>query len=158
MLMAPELIVVVTAFLLLFADLFAGGQRRRFLAVMALIGLGMACAVTVALMPSGGIMLGGRFSVSAVAWWFKLLFLGSAILTVAMSMDALDGRAAVPSGLGSRGEYYMVLLLTVSGMMFLASATDIVTLYVSLELATIPLFILTAWKRDALSGEAGSNS
>ena len=155
MLMAPELIVVVTAFLLLFADLFAGGQRRRFLAVMALIGLGMACAVTVALMPSGGIMLGGRFSVSAVAWWFKLLFLGSAILTVAMSMDALDGRAAVPSGLGSRGEYYMVLLLTVSGMMFLASATDIVTLYVSLELATIPLFILTAWKRDALSGEAG---
>jgi len=40
-------------------------------------------------------------------------------------------------------------------MMFLASAADIVMLYVSLELATIPLFLLTAWRRDALSGEAG---
>jgi len=67
----------------------------------------------------------------------------------------LDGRVAVPSGLGSRGEYYTILLFTVSGMMFLASAADLVTLYVSLELATIPLFVLTAWKRDALSGEAG---
>lgn len=155
MLMAPELVVILTAFIVLLADLVVSEKRRYLLAVIALIGLGSACAFTIALMPGISSMLGGRFVVNPAALWFKLLFAGSALLTVAMSMDAMDGRSAVPAGLGARGEYYMILLLTVSGMMFLASATDLVTLYVSLELATIPLFILTAWKRDALSGEAG---
>ncbi|MEI6807944.1 MAG: proton-conducting transporter membrane subunit, partial [bacterium] len=155
MLMAPELVVILSAFLVLIADLVISEKRRYLLAVIALIGLGFACAFTIAMMPGVSSMLGGRFVVNPAALWFKLLFAGSALLTVAMSMDAMDGRSAVPAGLGARGEYYMILLLTVSGMMFLASATDLVTLYVSLELATIPLFILTAWKRDALSGEAG---
>jgi NADH-quinone oxidoreductase subunit N len=39
--------------------------------------------------------------------------------------------------------------------MFLVSATDLITLYVSLELATVPLFVLAAWRRDVRSGEAG---
>jgi len=59
-------------------------------------------------------MLGGRFVTDAVAWWFKLLFLGSAACTVGMSMDALDGRTTVPSGLRSRGEYYTILMFTVA--------------------------------------------
>ena len=155
MLMLPEIIVVATALVLLFTDLFINERRRTILAPLALVGLGLACAATIWLMPREGTLLGGRFVVDAVAWWFKLLFLGSAAITVALSMDTLDGRTAVPSGLGSRGEYYTILMFTVAGMMFLASAADIITLYVSLELATIPLFILTAWKRDALSGEAG---
>lgn len=155
MLMLPELIVIATAFLLLFTDLFVSERRRTLLAPLALAGLGLACAATVWLMPREGVALGGRFAIDAVACWFKLFFLGSAAIVTAMSMDMLDGRTAVPSGLASRGEYYTILLFTTTGMMFLASATDLITLYVSLELATLPLFILTAWKKDALSGEAG---
>jgi NADH-quinone oxidoreductase subunit N len=49
-----------------------------------------------------------------------------------------------------------VLLFTVAGMMYLISARDLITLYISLELATIPLFVLAAWRRDnPQSGEAG---
>jgi NADH-quinone oxidoreductase subunit N len=86
-----------------------------------------------------------------------LLFIVAAAFTVMVSWDMLDGRARVKvSGIGFRGEYYAVLLFSVCGMMYLVSARDIITLYVSLELATIPLFILTAWRRDnSLSGEAG---
>ena len=41
-------------------------------------------------------------------------------------------------------------------MMYLITARDMITLYVSLELATIPLFLLAAWRRDDVeSGEAG---
>ena len=132
MLMAPELIIIATAFLVLFADLMVEERRRSILAFLALAGLGLACASVIWLMPREGAMLGGRFAVDAVSWWFKLLFLGAGAMTVAISMDALDGRAAVPTGLGSRGEYYTILLFTVSGMMFLASAAELVTLYVSL--------------------------
>ena len=156
MLMLPELIVIATAFAVLLVDLLLTERQRIVLAPLALLGLGAAAVATVVLMPQTGTLFGGRFGVDAVAWWFKLVFILSALITVALSLDTLDGRGAVPvPGLGSRGEFYTVLLFTVSGALFLISARDIITLYVSLELATIPLFVLAAWRRDALSGEAG---
>jgi NADH-quinone oxidoreductase subunit N len=115
-----------------------------------------------------------------VAWWFKLIFLLAGLITVVLSMDLLDGRpsraspsGASPSGasgsndgsndarlrvrgIGFRGEYYTLLLFTIAGMMYLISARDLITLYVALELATIPLYALAAWQREsARSGEAG---
>jgi NADH-quinone oxidoreductase subunit N len=155
-LMLPELIVVGTAFGLLFLDLFLSESRKHVIAPLALVGLAAAFVVTVGVVPMDGELFGGRFSVDAVTWWFKLLFLLAGLLTVAISADMLDGRARVPvEGLGFRGEYYTVLLFTVAGMMYLISARDLVTLYVSLELTTIPLFVLAAWRRDRLAGEAG---
>lgn len=155
MLMLPELIVIATAFAVLIVDLFVTEKRRTLLAPLALVGLGLAAAAVVT-MPQAGVMFGGRFAVDAVAWWFKLIFVLAAMLTVAISMDTMDGRVSVPvPGMASRGEYYTVLLLVLSGSMYLVSARDMVMLYVSLELATIPLFSLAAWRRDPQSGEAG---
>lgn len=155
MLMLPELIVIATAFLVLLVDLVFDGKKPAILSPIAMCGLAVA-TISLGLLPASGEMFGGRFAMDAVAWWFKLVFLGSAMITVAISLDSFEGRVTFPeSKLGSAGEYYIVMLSTISGMMYLASARDIVTLYVSLELATIPLFALTAWRRDSLSGEAG---
>ncbi|HLE01066.1 MAG TPA: NADH-quinone oxidoreductase subunit N [Bdellovibrionota bacterium] len=154
--MLPELIIIGTAFVLLFTDLFLTERRRIVLAPLALFGIAAATAVTLYLMPGQGEMLGGRFAVDSVSWWFKLVFLLSGLLTVAISMDLFDSRVAVKDpNIGARGEFYTILLFSLAGAMYLISARDIVTLYVSLELATIPLYILAAWKRDSLSGEAG---
>ncbi|MCM2277697.1 MAG: NADH-quinone oxidoreductase subunit N [Oligoflexia bacterium] len=156
MLMLPELIVIGTAFLLLTLDLIWSDRQRPALALVGLSGVGAAIAATLTLMPQSGELFGGRFAVDAVAWWFKLLFLIAGGLTIALSMDMLDGRiGAGGTQLGSRGEYYVVMLFNLAGMMYMASARDLVSLYVSLELATIPLFVLAAWKRDAQSTEAG---
>lgn len=156
MLMAPELIVIATAFAVLLVDLILTDRQRTLLAPLALIGLGAAAVATVVLMPQAGTLFDGRFGVDAVGWWFKRIFILVAFVTVGLSLDVLDGRVKVPvAGFGARGEYYTVLLFTVVGSMFLISARDIVTLYVSLELATIPLFALAAWRRDAVAGEAG---
>ncbi len=154
--MLPELIIIGTAFILLFTDLFLTERRRIVLAPLALFGIAAATAVTLYLMPGQGEMLGGRFAVDSVSWWFKLVFLLSGLLTVAISMDLFDSRVAVKDpNIRARGEFYTILLFSLAGAMYLISARDIVTLYVSLELATIPLYILAAWKRDSLSGEAG---
>ncbi len=156
MLMLPELIVIATALAVLLVDMLLTERQRTILAPMALVGLGVAAVGTVLLMPQAGTLFGGRFAVDAVASWFKLIFILTALITIALSLDTLDGRVAVPvAGFGSRGEFYTVLLFTLSGAMFLISARDIITLYVSLELATIPLFILAAWRRDSIAGEAG---
>jgi NADH-quinone oxidoreductase subunit N len=155
--MLPEIIVIAFAVVILLLDLFFDEKKRVILAPVALIGLAAAFAVLTCLTPKYGTILGGRFAIDAVAWWFKLLFIISGIVTVAISMDLLDGRVVVRvSGIGFRGEYYSILLFTISGMMFIASARDLITLFVSLELATVPLFVLAAWRRNnAQSGEAG---
>ncbi|OFZ17821.1 MAG: hypothetical protein A2X94_04440 [Bdellovibrionales bacterium GWB1_55_8] len=156
MLMLPELIVIGTAFVLLFTDLFISDRQRPVLGALTLLGLGLAAGSVVWMMPESGQMFGGQFAVDSVAWWFKLLFLIAGIITVAISIDLLDGRAKSPKQrLGSPGEYYTILLFSLSGALFLVSSRDLVSLYVSLELITIPLYALTAWKRDGISGEAG---
>lgn len=156
MLMLPEIIVILTAFAVLGVDLFLSERRRVVLAPLAMAGLALAFAV-VLFTPQSGQMLGGRFAMDVVAWWFKLLFVLAGFITILISMDLLDNRVLVRvRGMGHRGEYYALLLFTICGMMYLISARDLVTLYVSLELATLPLFALAAWRRDdARSGEAG---
>ena len=156
MLMLPEIIVIITAMTVLVADLFLPERLRFGVSCLSLTGLA-AAAVAVLMTPMNGSLLGGQFGMDSVAWWFKLFFVISGFFTVVLSMDLLHGRTTFRMrGIGSPGEYYTVLLFTISGMMFLVSARDMVLLYVSLELATIPLFALAAWRReDARSGEAG---
>lgn len=157
MIMLPELIVIVTAFVVLLADLFLSERSRRGLAPLAMGGLAVAFAALVAVVPAAGELLGGRFAMDPVAWWFKVIFLLAGFVTISLCADLLDGRTAVRMrGIGFRGEFYFLLLMTVSGMMYLISSRDIIALYVSLELATIPLFVLAAWRRDdAKCSEAG---
>jgi len=83
------------------------------------------------------------------------VFFFSGIATVTFSWDQLAVRVHADQILKHTGEYYTILLFTISGMMYLISSREIITLYISLELTTIPLFVLVAWKRDnSLSGEA----
>ncbi|HSG99321.1 MAG TPA: NADH-quinone oxidoreductase subunit N [candidate division Zixibacteria bacterium] len=149
--MAPEVIVAITAFVTLIADLFISEEKKRVLPALGLIGLAAGLVATVTLLPGEGSMFGGRFVFTAVAGWFKILFLLGGAFTIAVSWSG-----ARAERLTSSGEYYSVLLFTLVGMMFLVSARDLLTLYISLELATIPLYALASWRRgDRRSGEAG---
>ncbi len=153
----PELIVLATAFAIIVLDLFMSERSRVLLGPIAVVGLFVGIVVNAVCTPMTGELLGGRFATDPVAWWFKILFMLAALITVILSLDTLDGRARVRvSGIGFRGEYYSIMLFSVVGMMFLISARDLATLFISLEVATLPLFVLAAWRRnDPKSGEAG---
>ena len=142
MLMLPEVVVVVTAFVLIFADLFCKEENKRRLGFLAIAGIALAIVLTLRMLGSDvlsrGEMFGGRFMIDSVALWFKLLFLLAAGFTLLLSFEDMQ----------DRGEFYSILMFVLSGMMFLVSAQDMITLYVSLELATIPLFLLAAWDRS----------
>ena len=157
----PEIIVVVTAFAVLGMEIFFPPRERVLQSPLTLLGLASALASVVYLMIQGdGDFLGGQFRFDAVAGWFKVAFLLAGILTVLLSTDILNGRFKIISGqdraLLHRGEFYTIILFNLVGAMFLISATNLINLYVCLELATIPLFLLVAWRRnDPLSCEAG---
>jgi NADH-quinone oxidoreductase subunit N len=149
-LLTPEIAVCALALMVLALDLALPG-RKAWLGVATTLGLGVVLAVT-----AGGFardsasLFGGRWIVDPLAIAFKIVFLVSAMLVCLASVRL------VPAIIHATGEYYALLVFSVLGMMTLASAGDLVSLYLGIELTTIPLYVLAASsKRDPRSAEAG---
>ena len=152
MLMMPEFVLILTAFLVLVVDFVFLKGDKKVLLYLALIGIAISSGFLFESWGTVDSWLGGRFAVDTISSWFKLIFLLTTFLTLTFSSISFESKK---SPLTHRGEFLFVLLMTLIGMMFLISSRDLVSLYVSLELATIPLFALTAWARSEKSGEAG---
>lgn len=148
---APETVLVLTAFAVLGLDLawMRGlGVRARF-AVCGLIACAgcVASAVLLVVAAPAGNALAGMFVADALTGLVKVGLLGLAVFAVLLSVES-DFTEHV-------GEYLGLVLLATAGMLFLASAEDILMIFVSLELTSLSLYILTAFnKRDAKSAEA----
>lgn len=144
----PELFLFCWALVVLAADLFSKRRSATVPGYLSLVGLIVAGFL---LAPAQDASLwGGMFVSDAFALFFKIVFLGAAFLAVGSSFG-LAGRMT-----HHRGEYFALILFSTVGMMFLASAKELITLYIGLELTTIPLFILAAYtKSSRASSEAG---
>ena len=148
---APELIVVLTALVVLSTDLLT--MREQELKVRLLIGgmiSGLGCLVAIGWMmalPARANVLEGILVINSLTQFVKAALLLLTALTVIISVDS-DFTPHV-------GEYFALILLATAGMMFLVSSEDILMLFVSLELTSLSLYILTAFdKRSRRSAEA----
>ena len=152
----PEIIVLATTLLAFVFDLLFLKRQQKITPYIAMAGLSASLASLYIVYPLSGSLLGGRFVLGSGAIWFKLIFILSALFTVAISTASFETLpASKKSELERGGEFVVLILLTLLGMLLLTSARDLVTIYVSLELSTIPLFLLSAWSRSSLSSEAG---
>jgi NADH-quinone oxidoreductase subunit N len=134
--------------ILLFVLDFATREKKHNLAYPALLGI--LITIVLALTSQKGELFGGMFKADSFSAFFNLLFLLTGFLTIAASVEFTKRLAH------HKGEYFGLIFLSMVGMMFLASAGDLLTLYVSLELTTIPLFVLAAYRKDETkSSEAG---
>jgi proton-translocating NADH-quinone oxidoreductase chain N len=154
--MLPEILIILTAFAVLILDLFcipqaASNGNRGWLVYVALTGILAATVATAMSLGQPESLFGGRFEIDPLSQWFKVIFLGATALTLTFSPEPFGAEAKQP--IRSMSEFFTVLLFTLSGMMFLISSRDLVSLYVSLELATIPLIALTAWTKSERAGE-----
>ncbi len=149
--MAPELVLILTAFLVLIFDFSFLKANKKYLLWLTLAGLFSAIGILASDWGLVGTILGGRFATDTITAWFKFIFLLATLLTLSFSANSFESKT---NPLTHRGEFLFLILLALIGMMFLISSRDLVSLYVSLELATLPLFGLTAWERSEKSGEA----
>ena len=95
-------------------------------------------------------MFGGRYVVDDFSLVLKALFLIATYIVILLSTTYVD------EGDYYEGEYYVLLLTSSLGMMMMASSRDLISIFVALELLSIPAYMLAAWrKRDAKSNEAG---
>jgi NADH-quinone oxidoreductase subunit N len=148
---APETIMVLTALAVLAVDLTStrGLETRfRFIITGMLACVGCAAAIVwMLVMPAHGNALEGMLVVDPLTQWVKAALLALTIFTVLISVEGNFTTHA--------GEYLALILLATVGMMFLVSAEDILMIFVSLELTSLSLYILTAFnKRDLKSAEA----
>lgn len=150
-LISPEIFLVVWAFVVLFADLFIWRRRAdKSTALAWLSAAGLLITAALVLRAGFGATFEGALQVDAFAFLFQMVCLGCGVLTVMLCSSLSDEIT------GHKGEFYTLLLFSTVGMLFLVAASELVTLYVSLELVTIPLFVLVAFaKRDRRSIEAG---
>jgi NADH-quinone oxidoreductase subunit N len=146
-LLLPQVFLFLWAILLFILD-FATREKKHNLAYPALLGI--VITIVLALTSQKGELFGGMFKADSFSAFFNLLFLLTGFLTIAASVEFTKRLAH------HKGEYFGLIFLSMVGMMFLASAGDLLTLYVSLELTTIPLYVLAAYRKDELkSSEAG---
>ncbi len=148
---APETIVVLTALAVLAIDVTSirGLETRVRFAIGSLIAcVGCAAAILwMLVMPEHANALGAMLVVSPLTQLVKICLLGLTIFTVLISIESKFTTHV--------GEYLALILLATVGMMFLVSAEDVLMIFISLELTSLSLYILTAFnKRNIKSAEA----
>lgn len=150
-LVVPEIVVTLLACLLVLQDLWLpAGRSRDNLAYQGVIGLAVAAAATVGLAGRNETSFFGTYVVDGMAIFFKLLFLLAAALTLMLATEYVRRRSI------AAGEYYATILFATLGFMLMASARDLIMVYVALEMASIPLYMLVAMmKNDLRSTEGG---
>lgn len=143
----PETAVLLAAAALVAVGAFAPGRGQRWATGAALAALAAAFAL-LAVAPEGP-AFGGLFVVDGFARFMKGLVLLGAAWTLAMAGSA---RARLQLG---AFEYPALVLFSVAGMMAMASANGLMSLYLAVETMSIPLYVLAALRRDSRrAGEA----
>lgn len=150
--LAPDLVVVGVLCLVLVADLFLPDDRKALLPSLAGLGLlgALIPVLTLAVDGADRTMFGGAYAVDNFALVLKALFLVAGYIVVLQSTNY------IAEGDYAEGEYYFLLLASILGMTIMASARDLITIFVALELLSIPAYLLAGWrKRDPKGNEAG---
>ena len=130
-----ELIILSAATFLLIFELFVKNR-----AIIGAICIASALAVLIFLGGTEGITFNGMFISDGYSMYFKIIFIIGLVLTVLISLNYIDRERP------QRGEYYSLLLYATAGMMLMASAKDLVVLFLGLELMALSTYILAGIK------------
>ncbi|HEV7888717.1 MAG TPA: NADH-quinone oxidoreductase subunit N [Acidimicrobiales bacterium] len=149
--LAPEFVLTGVIVVLLVVDLIVDETRKYLVTQLAGIGLLAALVPVITLAVDGAdrSMFGGAYMVDNFALVLKALFIVSGYVVLLMSADY------IADGDYHEGEYSFLLLSSILGMVVISSSRDLISLFVALELLSIPAYMLAGWrKRDPKSNEA----
>jgi NADH-quinone oxidoreductase subunit N len=150
-------VTAATVMVLLVGDAFVPENRKIALAPLAALGLVCALVAGAAAALSGlgepgtsHLYFNDTIAVDPFAVFFQLLFLGLALLVLMLAPAYLDRRGI------QKGEFYILLVSALTGMMLLVAATNLITIFIAVELLSISLYVLSAFLRQQeTSQEAG---
>ena len=145
----PEAVVIIVALLVLILDFFIEKGQKSILGWFSLAGIIIAAYVSNGLMSMSGSFFDGTFLLDPFSTYFKFVFYIACGLGILVSINYLKIEEI------NRGEYYALMLFATTGMMMMASAGDLIMLYLGLELMALSIYILAGFmRRDSRSNEA----
>src|SRR5512143_249766 len=148
--LTPYILLTVWACVLLIVDLFVPKGRKGITALLAAVGLALTLGLTLTQIGSEGNGFMNMVVLDGFSTFVNALLLISGLLGVALAYGYIK-RMNI-----ERGEYYVLLLFSVTGMMLMAQAADLIVVFIALELLSIPLYVLAAFNRPkSESEEAG---
>ena len=135
-LIMPITVLTAWACVLLLVDLFIPKERKGITALLAALGLLVALALVLSRAGVTTSAFNGMIMIDGFATFMSVIFLFSGLAGIAVAYDYL-----MRSGI-ERGEYYVLLLFSIVGMMLMAAAADLIMVFLALELLSIPLYVL----------------
>jgi NADH-quinone oxidoreductase subunit N len=150
----PEEILATGSFVLLMVVAWAGDSRTKLVSWLSVALIGAAALSLLCPAAHSGVAFGGLYVADSFAAFAKVLIYISAAIAIVIAPDHFSRESVRAFDL--RGEYPILILLSVVGMGMMVSAIDLLTLYVGLELQSLAAYVLAAFhRRDSRSTEAG---
>ena len=147
-LISPELSMAVLAVAVILLDLFVEDKKK--VATLAAVGLIVPLAFTIDLWNETGMAMNNMLAVDKFALFFKFLIISITALVIMSSWEYVSKRLE-----NLRGEFYGLILLSALGLMLMAAAREMISIYISLELSGMALYALAAFLKDKKSTESG---
>lgn len=146
----PEIFLSVLAMALLLINVFRPGGQKSYLSYISFIGIIVAAILVGAGWGSHIESFSGSVILDNFATFFKMTFLVAAGLAILISDQYMEREGC------NHGELYPLILFTVVGMMLMASGTDLMTIFLGLEVMSVSLYVLAGFNRaNKKSNEAG---
>ena len=144
---APGLTLAIGACFLFLLDVLLPAKYKDVTPWLAVLLIVVSAVLDVLTYNANTITFSGMFRADTFTGYINIVTLIAAFLGVIIAYDYLH-RTKI-----ARGEYYPLLLLTCSGIMFMGSAGDLAIVFVALELLSIPLYILSGFRRPDTRSE-----
>jgi NADH-quinone oxidoreductase subunit N len=146
----PLAALILWAVLVLLVDLWIPKGRKSITAILTAAGLALSLGLTLAQNGRTISAFGGMVVVDGFGTLLNVIFLASGLAAVALAYDYLKRMGL------ERGEYYALLLFSISGMLLMAYASDLIIVFLALELLSIPLYVLAGFARPRTDSEESS--
>jgi NADH-quinone oxidoreductase subunit N len=143
----PLIILTAWACALLLADLFIPKERKSITAFLAALGLAVTLGFTLTQIGREGTGFNGMVTLDGFSTFTSALILISGLLGVSLAYGYIKRMGL------ERGEYYTLMLFSITGMMLMTQASDLIIVFLALELLSIPLYVLAAFARPNLQSE-----
>ena len=143
----PLTVLTVWACVLLLVDLLIPKDRKGITAFLSALGLALTLGFTLSQIGSEQSGFNGMVVLDGFSIFVNALLLVSGLLGIALAYGYVKRMGL------ERGEYYTLLLFSLTGMMLMAQATDLIVVFLALELLSIPLYILAAFARPKVQSE-----
>jgi len=138
----PEILLIVAGTLIMVMEPLLGENKRNAFSSITLVGLIAALVAAVAANDHPGLSFSNMLIVDGFATFFRVLVIGVGIFTVLSSSQYLRREHAASA------EYYALLLFSISGQCVMATANELIMIFIGLEISSIATYILAGYLRD----------